>query len=108
MLDRYARIAHPEVLGLTGRTHIKQKFRPIQGPKRILIPGKSSRNYGMHEPIYRPLKAQPLLSKRSTNSDQLGYFRWRFVLHQSEKGLGRCLPSLVAFLQRDFAKLTLA
>jgi len=32
-VDKYARIAHPEVKGLTGRNRIKQKFRPI--PDRI-------------------------------------------------------------------------
>lgn len=32
-VDKYARIAHPEVKGLTGRNRIKQKFKPI--PDRI-------------------------------------------------------------------------
>jgi hypothetical protein len=28
-VDKYARVAHPEVLGLSGRSRIKQKFAPV-------------------------------------------------------------------------------
>ena len=31
-VDKYARIAHPEVKGITGRSRIKQKFRTYPGP----------------------------------------------------------------------------
>ncbi len=28
-VDKYARLAHPEIVGITGRTRIKQQFRPL-------------------------------------------------------------------------------
>jgi hypothetical protein len=39
-VDKYARIAHPEVKGLTGRSRIKQKFRPIEDRIDYFYPPK--------------------------------------------------------------------
>jgi hypothetical protein len=39
-VDKYARIAHPEVKGLTGRNRIKQKFRPISDRIDYFYPPK--------------------------------------------------------------------
>lgn len=39
-VDKYARIAHPEVVGRTGRTRIKQKFRAKQEPISYRYPPK--------------------------------------------------------------------
>ncbi len=39
-VDKYARVAHPEISGHTGRTRIKQKFRPTMEPIRLWYPPK--------------------------------------------------------------------
>lgn len=45
--DKYARVKHPEVQGLTGRTRIKQKFQPKNEPIRFWYPPK----WGLNEQI---------------------------------------------------------
>ena len=37
---KYARVAHPEVEGVTGRTRIKQRFQPTLTPIRLFYPPK--------------------------------------------------------------------
>ena len=39
-VDKYARVAHPEVSGISGRTRIKQKFSPTGPPERPWYPPK--------------------------------------------------------------------
>jgi 5-hmdU DNA kinase, helical domain len=39
-VDKYARVAHPEVPGLSGRTRIKQRFRPVADPVSAWFPPK--------------------------------------------------------------------
>ncbi len=39
-VDKYARIAHPDVTGYTGRSRIKQKFRPLDSPVKYYFPPK--------------------------------------------------------------------
>jgi hypothetical protein len=39
-VDKYARVAHPQIAGRTGRTRIKQKFEPIQTPIEFFYPPK--------------------------------------------------------------------
>ncbi len=39
-VDKYSRRAHPEVVGLSGRTRIKQQFRPHHDPLRLYYPPK--------------------------------------------------------------------
>lgn len=46
-VDKYARVAHPEVAGLTGRTRIKQKYRPNWDPICYWYPPK----WGLNERI---------------------------------------------------------
>ena len=43
-VDKYARVAHPEAAGLTGRTRIKQKFAPQAQPIEFWYPPKWSIN----------------------------------------------------------------
>lgn len=38
--DKYARVAHPEVSGISGRTRIKQRFRPSRQPLTASFPPK--------------------------------------------------------------------
>ena len=39
-VDKYARVAHPEAAGLTGRTRIKQKFAAQAQPIQFWYPPK--------------------------------------------------------------------
>lgn len=39
-VDKYARVAHPSVPGVSGRTRIKQKFKPLSEPLRAFFPPK--------------------------------------------------------------------
>jgi hypothetical protein len=39
-VDKYARVAHPEVLGRSGRSRIKQKFTPLMSPLTAFFPPK--------------------------------------------------------------------
>jgi hypothetical protein len=46
-VDKYARVAHPDAVGRTGRTRIKQKFAPTADPIRFWYPPK----WGLNERI---------------------------------------------------------
>jgi hypothetical protein len=39
-IDKYSRVAHPDVLGRSGRTRIKQRFKPTDAPIPIHLPPK--------------------------------------------------------------------
>ena len=39
-VDKYARVAHPQIAGRTGRTRIKQKFEPTLNPIELFYPPK--------------------------------------------------------------------
>jgi hypothetical protein len=47
-VDKYARVAHPEVAGLSGRTRIKQKFQPQNMSLRPWYPPKWNLNDRIH------------------------------------------------------------
>ena len=47
-VDKYARVAHPQVVGRTGRTRIKQKFRPNLTPIQLFYPPKWKLNAKIH------------------------------------------------------------
>lgn len=46
-VDKYARVAHPEFAGITGRNKIKQKFHPSEEPIDLFFPPK----WGINEKI---------------------------------------------------------
>lgn len=46
-VDKYARVAHPQVAGRTGRTRIKQKFEPTLTPIELFYPPKWKLNEKM-------------------------------------------------------------
>lgn len=48
-IDKYARVAHPHVVGITGRTRIKQKFKPKGAPEAPFYPPK----WGINDMINR-------------------------------------------------------
>jgi hypothetical protein len=46
-VDKYARVAHPDIMGISGRVRIKQKFKPLKAPLEIWYPPK----WGLNERI---------------------------------------------------------
>lgn len=46
-VDKYARVAHPEIAGLSGRTRIKQVFEPNPAPIQYVYPPK----WGINEKV---------------------------------------------------------
>src|SRR5207249_771229 len=48
-VDKYARVVHPEASGASGRTRIKQKFRPQPDPIRYWYPPK----WGINDAVAR-------------------------------------------------------
>ena len=52
-VDKYSRVHHPDVDGTSGRTRIKQKFRPDFTPIRYWYPPK----WGINEAVARALNA---------------------------------------------------
>ena len=38
--DKYCRVAHPDIQGLSGRTRIKQSFKPKSQPLSLFYPPK--------------------------------------------------------------------
>jgi hypothetical protein len=55
-VDKYARVAHPEFVGHTGRTRIKQKFSPIAEPIGFWYPPKWGINDAIAEMSVRSRK----------------------------------------------------
>jgi hypothetical protein len=47
-VDKYARVAHPQIAGRTGRTRIKQKFDPTLSPIELFYPPKWKLNEKIH------------------------------------------------------------
>src|SRR4029077_20627708 len=47
--DKYARVAHPEVQGISGRTRIKQSYRPKSDPISFWYPPKWGINAAVAE-----------------------------------------------------------
>jgi NTP pyrophosphatase (non-canonical NTP hydrolase) len=54
-VGKYARVHHPEIGGATGRTRIKQKFRPAPEPIRYWYPPK----WGINDAVAASLAATP-------------------------------------------------
>jgi alpha-glutamyl/putrescinyl thymine pyrophosphorylase clade 1 len=46
-VDKYARVAHPDVQGISGRTRIKQSFHPVAEPVPAWFPPKWGINEGL-------------------------------------------------------------
>ena len=49
-VDKYARVAHPEVAGISGRSRIKQKFTAANQPMPAWFPPKWGINEEQHPP----------------------------------------------------------
>ncbi len=55
-VDKYARVAHPEITSSNGRTRIKQKFRPAGSVSPPTLPPK----WGVHAPSAAPTRRESL------------------------------------------------
>ena len=63
-ISKYARVAHPEVFGVSGRTRIKQKFTPTGSIEVPWYPPK----WGINEKImasFSSIEACPIVNKKS-------------------------------------------
>jgi thymidylate kinase len=60
-VDKYARLAHPDVPGISGRTKIKQFYRPHPSPMSYWYPPK----WGLNELIHGRPEASPIASSQS-------------------------------------------
>ena len=49
-VDKYARVAHPDIQGISGRTRIKQSFHPVAEPVPAWFPPKWGINGGTSKP----------------------------------------------------------
>jgi hypothetical protein len=56
-VDKYARVAHPQIAGRTGRTRIKQKFEPTLTPIELFYPPKWKLNEKIRAGADTPLGA---------------------------------------------------
>jgi hypothetical protein len=61
-ISKYARVAHPEISGTSGRTRIKQKYNPScpAVPADPFFPPKWNLNVPCREPVRQPQFALPL------------------------------------------------
>ena len=55
-VDKYARVAHPDILGKTGRVRIKQKFEATPEPLELFYPPKWKLNDKIH--VLAPQRAE--------------------------------------------------
>jgi hypothetical protein len=53
-IDKYARVAHPSIQGLSGRTRIKQRYDPGNAIHRPFFPPKWGLNERVRDPVMRP------------------------------------------------------
>ena len=72
-VDKYARLAHPEVAGIGNRTRIKQKFQPMAEPVNVWFPPK----WGINAELPGSVRVRP---------------RPRWSEPQGRRGLSRDLP----------------
>lgn len=57
-VDKYARVAHPSVSGLSGRTRIKQRFNPVPAPVPAWFPPKWGINHRIADTASRSKPVQ--------------------------------------------------
>ena len=72
-VDKYARVVHPEASGASGRTRIKQKFRPHPDPIEYWYPPK----WGINDAV--GASARPGTAARPRCSRPSGRRRWTFA-----------------------------
>lgn len=57
-VDKYARVAHPDIRGVSGRARIKQRFTPVAAPVRAWFPPKWGINDRIADAVGAPSSPQ--------------------------------------------------
>ncbi len=72
-VDKYARVAHPDIRGISGRTRIKQSFRPVKEPVPAWFPPKWGINGSSAKPSPRcwPTVTAPRAGSVPASSSEL-------------------------------------
>lgn len=63
-VDKYARVAHPDILGITGRLRIKQKFKASSKPIPLFYPPKWGINDAINRDFSNGQVSQTLFNER--------------------------------------------
>jgi thymidylate kinase len=64
-VDKYSRVAHPDILGISGRTRIKQKYSPSSEPLECWYPPK----WGINGAVEEWLSLQTFKQRRVINQE---------------------------------------
>lgn len=65
-VDKYARVRHPNIVGVSGRTRIKQKFRPLAEPIHYWYPPKWNIKTEANRPRPATVQDAPFTSSRAS------------------------------------------
>jgi hypothetical protein len=64
-VDKYARVAHPDVMGVGRRSRIKQRFRPVSEPVSAWFPPKWGLNDCLSsQPVTEPARSTALVGRQ--------------------------------------------
>jgi hypothetical protein len=64
-VDKYARVAHPAILGVGGRNRIKQRFQPVHDPLIVWFPPKWGLNERLpSQPVNQPARSTALVGQQ--------------------------------------------
>lgn len=95
-VDKYSRVAHPELSGVTGRTRIKQKFNPIRSSIQYYYPPKWNINSSIDaSPAVRFDEDLPLFSMVRERPMDLTTFQQRAMKtdrNPGENEISRMIP----------------
>jgi len=76
-LSKYARVRHPEIAGVSGRTQIKQKFRPHAAPISYMYPPRWGINGIVARHLVRPITRAGLFATAQEDSMNLQEYQER-------------------------------
>jgi len=76
-LSKYARVRHPELVGVSGRTRIKQRFQPDPAAIPYMYPPKWRINDAVSRHLVRPTTTTTLPLNSEGNSMHLGEYQER-------------------------------
>jgi NTP pyrophosphatase (non-canonical NTP hydrolase) len=76
-VSKYARVRHPEIAGVSGRTQIKQKFRPHPDPIWYMYPPKWGINEAAARHLVRPSAPAGLFAAAQEDSMNLRQYQER-------------------------------
>ena len=80
-VDKYSRVAHPEVEGLSGRLRIKQRFTPQSSEHAALVPAEVG--HQRSDRGSRPVT--PVLRTHCSRETSMDIRAYQLAAHQTEK-----------------------